>query len=105
MAEKLTPARRVASVAELEAEGDYCGPLSGFTGDKPAVFFILPGEQARSSTWPHGRIGHVTIPPHTFRECGDGSLELRASIGHRGDQAEGYAWHGYLDEGNTWREV
>lgn len=32
----------------------------------------------------------------------DGSLEIRASIGC-GPQP--YYWHGYLDEGNVWRQV
>lgn len=62
--------------------GDYCGPLEGYTGGKPAVFFI-----------------HVASPPHVFTEQDDGSLEIRESI------LADTGWHGYLDAGNTWREV
>jgi hypothetical protein len=44
-----------------------------------------------------------------FRECPDGSLEIRESISNllRGD-ADGHTddgWHGYLDEGHVWRQV
>jgi hypothetical protein len=44
----------------------------------------------------------VVAPPHTYRECSDGSLEIRASIG---DMHDGISdgWHGYLDEGHEWR--
>lgn len=89
--------RRVASVGELEQPGDYCGPLTGYTGDKPAVFFIPPVDPEEIPTWPHGRIHHVVAPPHVFRDCGDGSIEVRESIGL------GPLWHGYLDCGDSWR--
>lgn len=26
----------------IERPGDYCGPVKGWTGDKPAVFFLKP---------------------------------------------------------------
>lgn len=44
---------------------------------------------------------------HTYRECPDGSLEIRNSIGNLigGDPATDDGWHGYLDEGNSWRQV
>lgn len=77
-------------------EGDYCGPVTGYTGDRPAVFYLLPGAGGRG-------LRHVTSPPHTFRECSDGSLEIRASILHQ--DGDGWSWHGYLDEGNNWRVV
>lgn len=93
-------ARRVPLVdgdkmPELQA-GDYCGPTSAYTGGVPAIHFVLPiGRDADV----HGylrAIHHVCAPPHTFRECGDGSIEVRASIGIEG-------WHCWLDEGNVWR--
>lgn len=100
--------RRVATVGEIERPGDYCGPVRGYTGDKEACFFRLPidgGDMEPGSRSLH----HVTFPPHTYRECEDGSLEIRASIGARRgngeDPAGRYIWHGYLDEGHVWREV
>ncbi|MGH7750483.1 MAG: hypothetical protein ACREQ5_37780, partial [Candidatus Dormibacteria bacterium] len=27
---------------ELTQPGDYCGPIYGYTGEVPAVFFIIP---------------------------------------------------------------
>jgi hypothetical protein len=81
--------------------GDYYGPVSGYTGDKASVFFRLP----RVIEGDRG-LRHVASPPHVFRECPDGSLEIRESIGALGDHGtQGYLWHGYLDEGNVWREV
>ena len=76
--------------------GDYCGPIEGYTADRPSVFFRLPVPTEHGSSG----LRHVCSPPHTFRECADGSLEIRESIlavdeGH---------WHGYLDEGHVWRE-
>ena len=77
--------------------GEYVGPVFGYTGDVPAVFFMLPN--ARDDGVPPGTraVHHVTFPPHTYRECPDGSLEIRNSIG-----AFPF-WHGYLDEGHVWR--
>lgn len=72
--------------------GDYCGPLFGYTG---------PGMASVTYLLPNGRIGHVTSPPHRFRECPDGSLEIRNSILHT-EAEHGYDWHGYLNEGNVW---
>jgi hypothetical protein len=62
------------------------------------VFFLLPN--ARDEGAPAGQrsIHHVVSPPHVFRECVDGSLEIRESIGAMP------FWHGYLDEGNVWSE-
>jgi hypothetical protein len=98
--------RRVGSIAEIEKPGDYCGPIEGYTGDKPALFFIPPNVTPESlGTWPHGRLHHITFPPHTFRECPDGSVEVRASIGCHGGPDQGYSWHGYLDEGHVWRDA
>jgi hypothetical protein len=76
--------------------GDYCGPIEGYSGDKPAVFFRLP---ELGSDDPVGGIRHVVSPPHVFTEQPDGSLEIRESI-----LAEN-GWHGYLDAGHLWRQV
>jgi hypothetical protein len=73
------------------------------------VFFLKPN--ARDEGVPaHARsVQHVCSPPHTFRECPDGSLEIRASISNLctgdvgGNTDDG--WHGYLDEGHSWRQV
>jgi hypothetical protein len=97
--------RRVARVGDLERPGDYCGPFKGYTGDLLAVFYIKPNE---ADSGP-GRIGHVVSPPHRFRECPDGSLEVRESISDRTAGQDpgtpGDGWHGYLDEGHVWRQV
>jgi hypothetical protein len=99
----LTPARRLPVVdgkPTFPSEpGEYCGPVTGYSGSLAAVFFLLPN--ARDADAPPGQraVHHVTSPPHIFRECADGSLEIRASIGAMP------WWHGYLDEGNVWREV
>ena len=81
--------------------GDYCGPISGYTGDLPAVFFLKP--HARDVGVPaHGRsMQHVTSPPHVFIEEPDGTLTITASIGDtRGDGSEGSdGWHGWLTKG------
>jgi hypothetical protein len=101
--------RRVGSVAEVEQPGDYFGPAAGYTGDLPAVFFLKPN--ARDEGVPaHARsVQHVCSPPHAFRECPDGSLEIRASISNllRGDTTgqSDDGWHGYLDEGHSWRQA
>ena len=52
---------------------------------------------------------HVCSPPHEFRECPDGSLEIRASIGAvrtpQDPPGDHFVWHGYLDEGHVWRDA
>jgi hypothetical protein len=101
--------RRVQSLEKIEQPGDYCGPLIGYTGDLPAVFFLKPNARD-DGVPPHARsVQHVCSPPHSFRECPDGSLEIRQSISNllRGDTA-GHSddgWHGFLDEGHEWRKV
>jgi len=103
----LSPARRVATLREIENPGDYCGPITGYTGpDMESCFFLLPnarselvcGEEVEDRGGQRA-VHHVNFPPHTYRECPDGSLEIRNSIGAMP------WWHGYLDEGNVWREV
>jgi hypothetical protein len=103
----LSPARRVAALDDLERAGDYTGPhpVAYPDGERQQVWFLLPVHQGQDM-FDHATQGSgvhgVTSPPWTFRECADGSLEIRASIGC-GQQP--YYWHGYLDEGNTWRQV
>lgn len=95
--------RRVKTVEEIDQPGDYCGPITGYSGDKEACFFLLPIARDEGDLPGAARaIHHVTFPPHTYRECEDGSLEIRNSIG------AGYPnfyWHGFLDEGHNWRQV
>lgn len=98
--------RRVASMGEIERPGDYYGPTTRYTGNKTAVFFLKPNARDDDAPPRARSLQHVTSPPHTFRECADGSLEIRASIGDTavGD-TESDGWHGYLDEGHVWRQV
>ena len=84
--------------------GDYCGPVMGYTGDKPAVFFLKPNARDPRVPPVARAVQHVTSPPHTFRECPDGSLEIRASLGDNHGAAGSDGWHGYLDEGHKWRK-
>ena len=81
--------------------GDYCGPVYGYTGNLPAVFFLKPNAHDANAPKSARAIQHVVSPPHTFRECADGSLEIRNSLG---DQHPGGSdgWHGYLSEGHRW---
>jgi hypothetical protein len=87
--------RRVGSFGEIERPGDYFGSATGFDDGKETCFFRGPACD---------HLGRVTFPPHSYRECADGSLEIRASILNyaHGDCPE---WHGYLDEGHVWRQV
>lgn len=91
--------RRVASILEITQPGDYFGPAIGWTGDSTAVFFLLPNSRDEDAPPGQRSIHHVATPPHVFRECPDGSLEIRESIGAMP------FYHGYLDEGHVWREV
>ena len=105
--------RRVASFAEIERPGDYFGPVKGYTGDLEACFFLKPNARDEGVLPPARSVQHVCSPPHVFRECPDGSLEIRleirASISNLcagdvdGNTDDG--WHGYLDEGHVWRQV
>lgn len=88
--------------------GDYCGPVTGYTGDLPAVFFLKPNARDEGVPARARGIGHVTSPPHTFTEEEDGTLTISASISDRtaddkaGETSDG--WHGYLERG-IWRQV
>jgi hypothetical protein len=109
VSDNILKGRRVGSVGEIERPGDYCGPVTGYTGDLPAVFFLKPNARDEGCGAAARSVQHVCSPPHTFRECPDGSLEIRASISNllRGDTT-GHSddgWRGYLDEGHVWRKV
>lgn len=84
--------------------GDYIGPVPDANG-VPTVWFLLPC--ARDETVDPGLRSVICVcsPPHVFRECDDGSLEIRESIGVYTRDGQPFAWHGYLDEGNVWRQV
>ena len=98
--------RRVATVAEVVNPGDYCGPIHGYTHDKLSCFFLKPNARDEDAPPAARSIQHVSFPPHTFRECADGSLEIRQSIGDTaGGSTESDGWHGFLDEGHVWRQV
>jgi hypothetical protein len=102
-----SPARRDPTFDDLERAGDYTGPHPAEypDGERQQVWFLLPvhhGADAFDRPDEGSGVHGVTSPPWEFRECPDGSLEIRASIGC-GPQP--YYWHGYLDEGNTWRQV
>lgn len=124
-----TPAIRVflaegedpLTACEAAGPGAYCGPITGYTGAAPgvtaeeyaadsslglpSVFFLLPIARDPEVPYPGARsLHHVASPPHVFRECADGSLDIRESIGCRGPDGDFY-WHGYLNEGNVWRTV
>jgi hypothetical protein len=100
--------RRVASFDAIERPGDYYGPTPVIypDGERPEVFFLLPTHEGRDMfdrpTRGSGLHG-VSQPPWTFRECPDGSLEIRASIACGRREPEGEYWHGFLDEGHLWR--
>lgn len=79
--------------------GDYCGPIEGYSGGKPSVFFLLPNARDDSAPEHDRSVHHVASPPHVFTEQPDGSLEIRESI------LSSSGWHGYLDAGHVWREV
>jgi hypothetical protein len=104
----VTPGRRVplTKTGKLRAEargwrlkpGEYSGPVVGYTGDLPALFFCKP----------NGALGHITSPPHAFVEEDDGTLTVQPSISNlkRGDQTgeTDDGWHGFLEHG-AWRQV
>jgi hypothetical protein len=88
-------------LGKLTEPGDYAGPTTAYTDGRPAVFFLLPIARDTDAPPQARALHHVTSPPHVFRECSDGSLEIRESIGAGSPRY----WHGYLDEGHEWREA
>lgn len=98
--------RRVASVAEIVQPGDYYLNEHGTAGkDDRALWFWLPvNDPNRFDGRP--QLNRITEPPWTFRECADGSIEVRASIlTYTATPEPVPLWHGYLDEGHVWRSV
>lgn len=91
--------RRVASIDQIERPGDYFGPIRGYASSAEVCFFLLPNAGHKRAAPGQRSIHHVAFPPHTYRECPDGSLEIRASIG------AAPFWHGFLDEGHVWRKA
>ena len=109
-----TVGRRVRAVGELERGGDYCLVADAVyrvdpetqkpIEQRPTIYFLLPAARDEGATGGVRSVHKVCEPPHAFRECPDGSIEVRESI-LCGAQTEGGAyWHGYLDEGHVWRE-
>lgn len=98
---------------ELTLPGDYClvtEPPYTYDG-RPTVYFIVPwptppwqGDPAEGFSLDHKHLSACASPPHVFRECPDGSLEIRESIlvTQRWKTKE-WQWHGFLDEGHIWR--
>ncbi len=106
MAERTLIGRRVATVGEIERPGDYCGPIRGYTGDNLSCFFLKPNARDEDAPRITHSVLHVNFPPHTYRECPDGSLEIRDSISDtRRGGTESDGWHGYLNEGHVWQQV
>ena len=113
----ITQGRRVATFAELERGGDYClvednvvrvDPETQEPAERrPTVFFLLPTARDEDVHGPMRSVHQVQEPPHVFRHCDDGSIEIRESIGcgPASSTDTGYYWHGYLDEGHIWRQV
>lgn len=86
--------------------GDYFGPVKGWTGDLPAVFFLKPNARDADAPVAARSVQHICSPPHTFTEEDDGSLTVSPSISDkkRGGGSESDGWHGFLERG-VWREV
>jgi hypothetical protein len=103
--------RRVATMDDLERAGDYTGPhpVTWRDGEeRQQVLFLLPlheGSGLFDRPTPGSGLHGVTAPPWTFRECGDGSLEIRQSIACGRGSRHGEYFHGYLDEGHSWRQA
>lgn len=86
-----------------ELAGDYCGPLKGYSGDLPAVFYLLPIARDEG-VHPEARsIRHVLIGPghHQAVEEADGSLTLKGSVLAK-TAAGVQLWHGHLTRG-VWK--
>lgn len=101
--------RRVATFDDIERAGDYyLGAATYPDGERRMVWFLLPIHEGATvydrPTRGSGLHG-VSEPPWVFRECADGSIEIRESIACGRHDAEGEYWHGYLDEGHVWRTV
>jgi hypothetical protein len=103
--------RRVGSIDEIERAGDYCLTTEVDAEGNPVgrgVWFLLPCHTGTSKFERVSRcdgLHRVSEPPWVFRECDDGSIEIRESIACGRHEPEGEYFHGYLDEGHSWRSV
>lgn len=88
-----------ATYPALRKAGDYCGPIKGWTADKPAVFFLKPNADDAGAPKRARFIQHVCSPPHTFIEEPDGTLTIQNSIGDKAGDSESDGWHGHLTKG------
>lgn len=80
----------------LEQPGDYAGPVMGFTGSLPAVFFLKPNARDKGAPSRARSIQHVVSPPHVFTEEPDGTLTITDSISDLagpGSESDGYHCH------------
>lgn len=92
--------RRVSSLTQIKKPGDYCGPIEGYTGDLPCVFFLKPNARDKGVPPISRAVQHVSSPPHQFFENEDGTLTIEASIGDtRVGGTESDGWHGFLRKG------
>jgi hypothetical protein len=86
------------------APGDYFGPVKGYAGDRPCVFFLKPNARDPDAPPRARHWQYVASPPHVFTEETDGTLTITASISDLpfgGGQSDG--WHGYLTRGE-WKK-
>jgi len=84
----------------LEQPGDYAGPVMGWTGNKPAVFFLKPNARDADVPKRARSVQHVVSPPHVFVEEADGTLTITPSISDlAGESSVSDGWHGYLTKG------
>jgi len=111
--------RRVATFDDIERPGDYYGPIDEIDASGAvvgrAVWFLLPvadpddpmrRDASSRAAWLATRrngLHRVSDRIWDFRECPDGSIEIRESIACGRRDPEGEYWHGYLDEGHEWR--
>lgn len=106
---EITLGRRVHSLAEIEKPGDYFGPSDTYHDGIPRVFFLKPNAYDATTPLRFRSVQHAASPPHRFRECPDGSLEIRESLSNiwpsYEDGTADDGWHGFLDEGYRWRQV
>jgi hypothetical protein len=100
------PARRVGGMDELERAGDYyLGEVEVGGETRRQVWFLLPiheGETMFDRPTVGSGLHGVSEPPWEFRECDDGSVEIRASIACGRRDPGGEYFHWYLNEGNEW---
>ena len=88
-----------------ENPGEYYGPVMGYSGNKPAVFFLKPNARDPGAPARARSVHYVVSPPHVFTEETDGTLSITDSIGdHAGPGSESDGWHGFLTKG-VWRKV